>query len=77
MLDAVDWSRCPVLERIPGKVSGAWVFRATRVPVAAILDNLKDLDVDEVVAEFPSVERSQIIAVLDFIARSAEVRRER
>lgn len=77
MLDAVDWSRCPVLERIPGKVSGAWVFRATRVPVAAILDNLKDLDVDEVVAEFPSVERNQIIAVLDFIARSAEVRRER
>lgn len=77
MLDAVDWSRCPVLERIPGKVSGAWVFRATRVPVAAILDNLKDLDVDGVVAEFPSVERNQIIAVLDFIARSAEVRRER
>jgi uncharacterized protein (DUF433 family) len=68
----LDWSLCPELESIPGKVSGAWVFRGTRVPVSAILRNLKDFDVDEVVAEFPSVTRDQVPKVLNFIARSAD-----
>jgi uncharacterized protein (DUF433 family) len=68
----LDWSQCTVLESVPGKVSGAWVFRGTRVPVSAILRNLKELDVDEVVEEFPSVTQDQVRAVLDFIARSAE-----
>ena len=68
----LDWAQCPELESIPGKVSGAWVFRGTRVPVSAILRNLKDLDVDEVVEEFPSVTRDQVRMVLDFIARSAD-----
>jgi uncharacterized protein (DUF433 family) len=36
----LDWSKCTALESIPGKVSGAWVFRGTRVPVSAILKNL-------------------------------------
>ncbi|MDQ2898289.1 MAG: DUF433 domain-containing protein [Acidobacteriota bacterium] len=68
----LDWSQCPELESVPGKVSGAWVFRGTRVPVSAILKNLKDLDVNEVVEEFPSVTREQVRTVLDFIARSAD-----
>jgi uncharacterized protein (DUF433 family) len=68
----LDWSQCTVLESVPGKVSGAWVFRGTRVPVSAVLRNLKELDVDEVVEEFPSVTQDQVRAVLDFIARSAE-----
>ena len=68
----IDWSQCPVLESVPGKVSGAFVFRGTRVPVSAILRNLKDLDVDEVVQEFPSVTREQVCTVLDFVARSAD-----
>ena len=37
----LDWSQCKAVESIPGKVSGAWVFRGTRVPVAAIFENLK------------------------------------
>jgi uncharacterized protein (DUF433 family) len=68
----IDCSQCPALEIVPGKVSGAFVFRGTRVPVSAVLKNLKDLDVDEVVQEFPSVTREQIRTVLDFIARSAD-----
>ncbi|MGC2660083.1 MAG: DUF433 domain-containing protein [Bryobacteraceae bacterium] len=68
----LDWSQCPVLESVSGKVSGAWVFRGTRVPVSAIFKNLKDLDVDEVVQEFPSVTREQVRSVLDFVARSAD-----
>jgi len=68
----LDWSKCPVLESIPGKVSGAWVFRGTRVPVSAILKNLKHMTPDQLVEDYPSVPREQIEAVLDFLARSAD-----
>jgi uncharacterized protein (DUF433 family) len=68
----IDWAQCPVLESVPGKVSGAWVFRGTRIPVSAILKNLKDLNVNEVVQEFPAVTREQVRAVLDFVAQSAD-----
>jgi uncharacterized protein (DUF433 family) len=68
----LDWSECPVLESVPGKVSGAWVFRGTRVPVSAILKNLKHLTVDQLAEDYPSVRRDQIEAVLDFLARSAD-----
>ncbi|HTD17471.1 MAG TPA: DUF433 domain-containing protein [Chthoniobacterales bacterium] len=69
---AIDWSQCSVIESIPGKVSGAWVFRGTRVPISAVLKNLKELSVDEVVQEFPSVTVVQVRTLLDFIARSAD-----
>jgi len=68
----LDWSQCTMLESVPGKVSGAWVFRGTRVPVSAILKNLKEMSVDEVVEEYPSVSREQVQAVLDFLANSAD-----
>ena len=72
MTAIIDWSQCPVLESVPGKVSGAWVFRGTRVPVSAILKNLKELSINEVVQEYPSVTSEQVQAVLDFVARSAD-----
>jgi len=56
----------------PEKVSGAWVFRGTRVPVSAILKNLKHMTPDQLVEDYPSVPREQIEAVLDFLARSAD-----
>jgi len=67
----LDWSRCPAVERIPGKVSGAWVFRGTRVPVSTIFENLKCSSIDEVIENF-HVTRDQVQAVLDFAAKSAE-----
>jgi len=67
---AMDWSLCPVVESIPGKVSGAWVFRGTRVPVSAIFENLKCSSLDEVLENF-HVTREQAQAVLDFAAQSA------
>ena len=67
----LDWSQCSVLESVPGKVSGAWVFRGTRVPVSAILRNLT-LPLDELLEDFPSVTKGQIEAVLDFLASSAD-----
>jgi uncharacterized protein (DUF433 family) len=67
----LDWSQCPVVESIPGKVSGAWVFRGTRVPVSAIFENLKGSSIEEVLENF-HVTRVQVQAVLDFAAKSAE-----
>jgi len=71
-LRRIDWSQCSELESVPGKVSGAFVFRGTRVPVSSVLKNLKDMRIAEVVAEFPSVTEEQVRAVLDFVARSAD-----
>jgi uncharacterized protein (DUF433 family) len=65
----LDWSRCPAVESIPGKVGGAWVFRGTRLPVATVIENLEDLSIEEVMAQF-DVSREQIAAVLDFVAES-------
>jgi uncharacterized protein (DUF433 family) len=65
----LDWSQCPAVESIPGKVSGAWVFRGTRLPVATVIENLEDLSIEEVMEQF-DVTREEITAVLDFIARS-------
>jgi uncharacterized protein (DUF433 family) len=65
----LDWSECPAVESVPGKVSGAWVFKGTRLPVATVIENLEDLSVAEVMEQF-DVTREQITAVLDFVARS-------
>ncbi|HXT69027.1 MAG TPA: DUF433 domain-containing protein [Vicinamibacterales bacterium] len=68
----LDWSLCPAVESVPGKVSGAWVFKGTRTPVAIVFDNLEDgMTIDEVVEQFP-VTREQIKAVLEFAARSLD-----
>ena len=66
---SLDWSQCPAVESIPGKVSGAWVFRDTRLPVATVIENLEDLSVEEVMEQF-DVTRDQITAVLEFVAQS-------
>lgn len=65
----LDWSQCAAVESVPGKVSGAWVFRDTRLPVATVLENLEDLSVEEVMEQF-DVTREQINAVLEFVALS-------
>lgn len=65
----LDWSQCPAVESVPGKVGGAWVFRGTRLPVATVIENLEDLSVEEVMEQF-DVTRDQITAVLDFVAQS-------
>lgn len=69
---ALDWSKCPAVESVPGKVSGAWVFRGTRLPVATIFENLEDgMTIEEIMEQF-DVTREQVTAVLDFAARSLE-----
>ena len=71
-MSALDWSQCPAVESVPGKVSGAWVFRDTRLPVATIFENLEDgMTIDELMEQF-DVTREQIQAVLEFAARSLD-----
>ena len=69
-----DWSQCPVVERSPSRVSGAWVFRGTRVPVAALFQNIEDgAQVTEFLEWFPGVTLEQVRLVLEHAARSLEV----
>ena len=68
----IDWSTCPAVERDPQRVSGAWVFRGTRVPVAALFENLEDgAQVSQFVQWFPGVSDEQVRAVLEHAVRSA------
>ena len=70
----LDWSKCPAVERVPGKVSGAWVFTGTRVPVTALFENLEDgATVNDFLEWFPGVTRAQVEAVLEHAGRSLAV----
>ena len=72
MVAMIDWSTCAAVERDPERLSGAWVFRGTRVPVAALFENLEDgAQVLELVQWFPGVEREQVRAVLEHAALSS------
>ena len=68
----LDWSQCPAVESVPGRVSGAWVFKDTRLPVATVFDNLESGATIEEVMEWFRVSREQINAVMAFVARSLE-----
>jgi uncharacterized protein (DUF433 family) len=60
-----DWADCQAVERDPQRVSGAWIFRGTRVPVRALFENLEDgATVDDFLEWFPGVQRAQVEAVL-------------
>jgi uncharacterized protein (DUF433 family) len=69
----LDWTTCPAVERDPAKVSGAWVFRGTRVPVSALFENLESgATAEQFVQWFPGVTRAQVDAVLAHAARSLQ-----
>jgi len=68
----IDWSTCSAAEHDPDRVSGAWVFRGTRVPLSALFENLEDgVPITEFVKLFPGVSLPQARAVLEHAARSA------
>ena len=70
----IDWSSCPAVERDPERVSGAWLFRGTRVPVTALFQNLADgVQLAEFVELFPGVTLEQARAVLEHASQSLEV----
>ena len=66
----LDWSECPAVERLPGKVSGAWLFKGTRVPVRALFENIESgARVDDFLAWFPGVTREQVLRVREHRGR--------
>lgn len=67
----LDWSACEAVDRDPARVSGAWVFRGTRVPVTALFENLEDgASVNDFLEWFPGVTRGHVEAVLAHAVRS-------
>jgi uncharacterized protein (DUF433 family) len=71
LLAMLDWTQSAAVERVPGKLRGAWVFKTTRVPVRALFENLEDgATVNDFLTWFPGVIREQVEAVLEHAERS-------
>ena len=69
----LDWSQCPAVESVPGKLSGAWVLKGTRMPVAAIFENIEaGARIDDIMEWFDGLDREQVKAVIEFAARSLD-----
>ena len=69
----LDWSQCSAVEQLPGRVSGAWVLRGTRMPVATIFENLESgASLDDLLAWYEGLDRTQVQAVIEFAARSLD-----
>ena len=72
MAATLDWSQCPAVESIPGKVSGAWLFKDTRMPVSIVFENLESGATIDEIMEWFHLTREQIVTVLEFAARSLD-----
>jgi uncharacterized protein (DUF433 family) len=67
---ALDWSQCPAVERVPGKMSGAWVLKGTRMPVSVVVETLEaGASIDEIMQWYEGLDREQIKAVIEFAVR--------
>ncbi len=68
----LDWSQCAAVESIPGKVSGAWVFRGTRMPVQTVFENLEaGMSLSEITEVF-DVTADEVRASLHFATHSLD-----
>ena len=72
-MNRLDWSQCPAVESIPGKVSGAWALKGTRMPVSAIFENIEaGASIDDIMEWFDGLDREQVKAVIAFAVRSLD-----
>lgn len=72
-MPSLGWSQCPAVESVPGKLSGAWVLKGTRMPVSAIFENIEvGANLDDLMEWFDGLDRDQVKAVIHFAARSLE-----
>lgn len=70
---SLDWAECSAVESVPGKMSGAWVLRGTRMPVSAIFENIEaGASIDDIMEWFAGLDREQVKAVIEFAARSLD-----
>jgi uncharacterized protein (DUF433 family) len=69
----LDWSQCPAVESVAGKLSGAWVLKGTRMPVSAIFENIEaGANINDIMEWFDGLDREQVKAVIEFAARSLD-----
>jgi uncharacterized protein (DUF433 family) len=69
----LDWSQCDAVESVPGKVSGAWVLKGTRMPVQTVFANLEaGMSVQEITEAFDGVKREEVEAAIEFVVRSLD-----
>jgi uncharacterized protein (DUF433 family) len=70
---SLDWSLCPAVESVPGRLSGAWVLKGTRMPVSAIFENLEaGANIDDIMEWFDGLNLEQVRAVIELAARSLD-----
>jgi uncharacterized protein (DUF433 family) len=66
-MEEIDWSQCEDVERIPGKVSGSWLVKDTRLPVWAILENADDHAPEEIANDiFEGVSPETVRRIIAF-----------
>ena len=69
----LDWSHCAAVESVPGKLSGAWVLKGTRMPVSAIFENLEaGANIDDIMQWYEGLDREQVKAVIEYAVRSLD-----
>jgi len=66
----IDWSRCPDVESVPGRCSGAWVAKDSRVMVEGILDNAEDCSAEEIATEIFELPVERVRRILRFAYQS-------
>ena len=71
----IDWKKCPAVESVPGRLSGAWVFTDTRLPISSLFENLESgATVEEYLEWFDGAEEWKVRAVLQHVADSLSSR---
>jgi uncharacterized protein (DUF433 family) len=72
-LATLDWSQCSVVESVPGKLSGGWVLKGTRMPVSAIFENLEaGANIDDIMQWYDGLDREQVKAVIECAVRGLD-----
>ena len=71
----IDWSACPAVESLPGRMSGNWVFKDTRLPVYALFENLAaGASVHDFVEWFDGAEEESVSTVLQHVAEELRIK---
>ena len=69
----MDWTGCPDVERIPGKVSGAWLVKGTRIRADDVIANAVDFTPEQIVAEiYPSLPLASARRIVAYARNRAD-----
>jgi uncharacterized protein (DUF433 family) len=64
----MDWSRCDLVEVIPGKVSGKPIIKGTRILADSIEQySARGATVEEIRVDFPSLSEEMILRMVEYV----------